>query len=427
MNYVESLQYLMERLPMFQRIGQQAFKKDLTNTMKLLAILDNPHQKFKSIHIAGTNGKGSSAHAIASVLQSAGYSTGLYTSPHLKSFTERIRINGEEVSESFVVEFVEVLRPHIEKIKPSFFEVTVAMAFQYFAEKQVDIAVIETGLGGRLDSTNVITPLLSLITSIGYDHVDILGDTLEQIAGEKAGIIKPEVPLVIGSTQRELYQVFANKAVELKSPVFYAEGIRCNRTGSDQDYQYFQVTDREGSYPIKSDLQAAYFEKNLPGILKSLEVLQLLGFQLSNEQIQAGIAQLVKQTGLKGRWQILDRKPFIVADISHNIDGIAILLKQVSLSNHSKLHIVIGMVKDKDVHKVLELLPTDATYYFTQASVPRSMNSDELQKLAEDMGLIGQYFVDVNDAIDAAKKNAEQDDFILITGSTFVVAEIEGL
>ncbi len=427
MNYVESLQYLMERLPMFQRIGQQAFKKDLTNTMKLLAILDNPHQKFKSIHIAGTNGKGSSAHAIASVLQSAGYSTGLYTSPHLKSFTERIRINGEEVSESFVVEFVEVLRPHIEKIKPSFFEVTVAMAFQYFAEKQVDIAVIETGLGGRLDSTNVITPLLSLITTIGYDHVDILGDTLEQIAGEKAGIIKPEVPLVIGSTQRELYQVFANKAVELKSPVFYAEGIRCNRTGSDQDYQYFQVTDREGSYPIKSDLQAAYFEKNLPGVLKSMEVLQLQGFQLSNEQIQAGIAQLVKQTGLKGRWQILDRKPFIVADISHNIDGIAILLKQVSLSNHSKLHIVIGMVKDKDVHKVLQLLPTDAAYYFTESSVPRSMKSDELQKLAEDMGLIGQYFVDVNDAIDAAKKNAEQDDFILITGSTFVVAEIEGL
>lgn len=412
---------------MFQRVGQQAFKKDLTNTMKLLAILDNPHQKFKSIHIAGTNGKGSSAHAIASVLQSAGYSTGLYTSPHLKSFTERIRINGEEVSESFVVEFVEVLRPHIEKIKPSFFEVTVAMAFQYFAEKQVDIAVIETGLGGRLDSTNVITPLLSLITTIGYDHVDILGDTLEQIAGEKAGIIKPEVPLVIGSMQSELYQVFENRAIDLNSPVFYAEEIRSYRTGSDQDYQYFQVTDREGSYPIKSDLQAAYFEKNLPGILKSLEVLQLLGFQLSNEQIQAGIAQLVKQTGLKGRWQILERKPFIVADISHNIDGIAILLKQVSLSNHSKLHIVIGMVKDKDVHKVLELLPTDATYYFTQASVPRSMNSDELQKLAEDMGLIGQYFVDVNDAIDAAKKNAEQDDFILITGSTFVVAEIEGL
>ncbi len=428
MNYEQVLTYLYERLPMFQRVGKVAFKKDLTNTIALLDALGNPQNDFKSVHIAGTNGKGSSAHAIASILQSAGYKTGLYTSPHLKSFTERVRLNGQEISEEYVAQFVTDNQQHIERINPSFFEVTVALAFKYFADQQVDIAIIETGLGGRLDSTNVITPLVSLITMIGFDHADMLGDTLEKIAGEKAGIIKPGIPVVIGANQLEIAHVFENKAGELKSPIYFTD-VHCDQISESLTGQVFDL--KKGSATmlahVETDITARYFLKNVPGVYECVHLLHDDGFVVSDEAFRHGMSAIKVSTGLKGRWQVLKSEPLTIADVSHNEPGLSILIDQINHHSEGKLHLIIGMVKDKEVDKVLKMLPEKARFYFTQSSVPRSMAATELQSKALEAGISGEAFENVNDALTVATKNAQTNDLILVCGSTFVVAEIEGL
>ena len=428
MNYEQVLTYLYERLPMFQRQGKVAFKKDLTNTIALLEGLGNPHRRFKSIHIAGTNGKGSSAHALSSISQAAGYQTGLYTSPHLKSFTERVRINGVEINESYVAEFVTANQHLIEQINPSFFEVTVALAFQYFADQKVDIAIIETGLGGRLDSTNVIEPILSLITMIGYDHADLLGNTLEEIAGEKAGIIKSGVPVVIGADQPGLQHVYQEKANSVKAPLYFAD-VTVNQTDESLVQQSFDLLRKQQVIlaSIETDITARYFLKNVPGIYKAVEILNQIGFTISDNHFRKGIGAIKKSSGLKGRWQIIGERPLTIADVSHNEPGISVLLEQINQHVDGKLHLIIGMVKDKDVASILNLFPKEAAYYFTQSSVPRSLSANDLQDQALKHGITGQSFADVNNAIEKARKNAANTDLILVCGSTFVVAEIEGL
>ncbi len=414
---------------MFQRIGAVAYKADLNNTLALCDALGNPQEKFKTIHIAGTNGKGSSAHLMAAILQSAGYKTGLYTSPHLKEFTERIKINGQEVSQDFVVDFVSRTKPLLEKIQPSFFETTVAMAFDYFEKEKVDIAVIEVGLGGRLDSTNVIHPLVSLITNIGLDHTDLLGETLQKIAYEKAGIIKPGVPVVISERQDEICNVFIQKAEIEYSPLVFA---------SDRYRLAENVLDGEGMYDVyagdkivfrnlKSQLKGLYQKKNIPGVLLVVDQLIEFGFNISEKDVREGIAGVVTLTKLKGRWQKLSDKPLIICDTGHNEDGIREVVKQIHSTPHQKLHIVWGTVNDKDLTKVLALLPTEASYYFCEAKIPRALPAVELETRARRAGLNGRIIQDVNNAILAAKAAASPDDLIFVGGSTFVVAEIENL
>lgn len=423
MNYAETVEFLYQSLPMFQRVGASAFKKDLTNTIALCEVLDNPHQKFKSIHIAGTNGKGSTSHMLAAVLQSAGYKTGLYTSPHLKEFTERIRIDGNEVSQDFVVDFVKRIKPHLDRIQPSFFEITVAMAFEYFATQHVDIAVVETGLGGRLDSTNVITPILSVITNISWDHMDLLGNTLPAIASEKAGIIKNHIPVVISETQPEVKSVFVSKASETKSKIVFA----------DQVYQVrkhegiFIVYQSETYFTIKCDLLGTYQSKNITGLLAAIDELRLEGFSIAKEAVLDGLKNVTALTGLKGRWQKLSENPVTICDTGHNEAGITEILNQLAEMKFNKLHWVLGMVKDKDISKVLKLLPVSAQYYFCQANIPRAMEAAKLAQHAKEIGLTGKVVPDVNDAIHRATQNAAPEDLILIGGSTFVVAEIKNL
>jgi dihydrofolate synthase/folylpolyglutamate synthase len=424
-NYQQVLSYLYETLPMFQRVGAVAYKKDLTNTVALCQALGNPHLKFKSIHVAGTNGKGSISHMLASVLQSSGYRTGLYTSPHLKNFTERIKVNGAEVSQEFVIDFVNRIKPEIERINPSFFEITVAMAFDYFSKCKVDVAVIEVGLGGRLDSTNVITPEVSIITNIGFDHKDLLGDTLEKIAYEKAGIIKSGVPVVISQRQPEVEQVFKTKAHEVNAELHFA---------SDEYYADLSIRGGEiyrNKAPYISNLQLPlegnYQTKNVPGVLRACDLLNTKGFKISKEDLIKGLEQTVAQTGLKGRWQQLSTNPLIICDTGHNVDGIKLVVDQLRQQSFDKLHIVLGMVKDKDQMEVLTLLPTDASYYFCQAKIPRALDASALSELAQRCGLKGVVIADVNEAIQAAKQAAKQADLIFIGGSTFVVAEINEL
>lgn len=424
MTYQETLNYLYQNLPMFQRVGAVAFKKDLTNTLALCEALGNPQRKFSSIHVAGTNGKGSTSHMIAAVLQKAGYKTGLYTSPHLKEFTERIRLNGKEIARDFVIDFVDRVKPLIETIKPSFFEITVAMAFDYFAHQQVEVAVIEVGLGGRLDSTNVITPVLSIITNISWDHMDLLGDTLEKIASEKAGIIKPNIPVVISERQPEVEHVFIQKARACNSTLVFASDhfrVAPNSTG------VFCVDHENKSYELQPDLLGIYQAKNLAGVLTAIDVLQKNGFTISDEAIKTGLKNVTSLTGLKGRWQSIGERPLVVCDTGHNEGGIREIIQQINQTPHLKLHMVVGMVKDKDVSKVLSLLPQDATYYFCQASIPRAMPASELKEKAKAFGLIGDEYKNVNKAIDAAKAVSSPDDLIFVGGSTFVVAEIENL
>ncbi len=410
---------------MFQRVGAAAYKADLSNTIALCEALGNPQAKFRSIHIAGTNGKGSTSHMLASVLQSAGYKTGLYTSPHLKDFTERIRINGVPVASTFVVEFVNRIQPHIERIKPSFFEITVAMAFEYFAQQEVDVAVIETGLGGRLDSTNVIHPVLSVITNIGFDHKDILGDTLEKIASEKAGIIKPEVPVVVSERQPEIEYIFREKANLQQSPLTFASDVyTCSyHENCWQVKQYDQVIINALPIPLKGNYQA----RNIAGVFQSVDVLRQCGFVLPKDQVIEGLTGVVQQTGLKGRWQQIGEKPLIICDTGHNADGIRELVRQIRQQPYQKLFMVIGTVKDKEPDEVLRPLPTEAYYYFCEASIPRAMNADVLKQAAQRFGLNGEVERDVNAAIAKAKQAAGAEDFIFIGGSTFVVAEIAGL
>lgn len=424
MNYAETLTFLYQNLPMFQRVGSSAFKKDLTNTIALCEVLGNPQHRFKSIHIAGTNGKGSSSHMLAAVLQSAGYKTALYTSPHLKEFTERIRIYGKEVSDDFVVDFVERIRPSIDTIHPSFFEITVAMAFDYFARQHVEVAVIEVGLGGRLDSTNVITPLLSLITNISWDHVDMLGDTLEKIAHEKAGIIKPNIPVVISERQVEVEHVFMNKAKETNSPITFASDHYHVVRKSPGTYSIRHGTDH---YGLALDLKGGYQSKNIAGVLASIEELRKLGFTITDQHIEQGLKDVMQLTGLRGRWQMIGEKPLTICDTGHNEGGIREIVNQINETRYHHLHMVIGMVKDKDVSKVLALLPANATYYFCAASIPRAMPVEELKQKAEAFGLNGNIYANVNEAIRAAKSGSAMDDFIFVGGSTYVVAEVENL
>ncbi|HMJ68353.1 MAG TPA: folylpolyglutamate synthase/dihydrofolate synthase family protein [Cyclobacteriaceae bacterium] len=423
-DYRQALDYLYANLPVFQRIGAAAYKPDLHNTIALLEILGNPEKKFKSVHIAGTNGKGSSSHMLASIFKCAGYKTGLYTSPHLKEFTERIRIDGREMEQPFVIDFVNRIRPAIEKIQPSFFEITVAMAFEYFALKKVDIAVIEVGLGGRLDATNVITPLVSLITNISFDHKDLLGNTLQKIAFEKAGIIKKGIPVVISETQSDTYAVFVEKARQQKSPVVFA-GESVSARLDDDD---LTVTHNGSAFSVKPfPLRGIYQEKNVPGVITTIELLNQHGLAIDQEAVISGLRDVVSATGLKGRWQTIARNPLTICDTGHNEAGIAQILQQIAREKFDKLFMIIGMVKDKDISGVLKQLPKGATYFFCEARIPRALPAADLAAQALSFGLNGTVIPDVNAAIEVARKNASPGDLVFVGGSTFVVAEIENL
>ncbi|MEH0154154.1 folylpolyglutamate synthase/dihydrofolate synthase family protein [Limibacter armeniacum] len=428
MTYEQALDYMYNQLPMFQRVGAAALKKDLSNTIALCHALDNPHNKFKSIHIAGTNGKGSSSHFTAAILQAAGYKVGLYTSPHLKSFTERIRINGESIPEDKVIAFVEKNQQTLEQIKPSFFEMTVAMAFNHFAEEKVDYAVIEVGLGGRLDSTNIITPEACLITNISMDHTDILGDTIQAIAAEKAGIIKQHIPVAISESQEEIRALFEEKATSLQADIAFAS-----------DYYSLTKTDALNEVSIQKEnipflekvtlgLSGYYQYKNVLGVLQLIEMLNpKLPTPITLEHIRTGFSEVVSLTGIKGRWQQISTQPTIICDVGHNEGGLTYILEQLNHQEFEHLHMVLGVVIEKDLKKVLPLFPKDATYYFCKPNVPRGLDAEVLQKAATQHGLSGIVIPDVNQAIEAAKQHANPQDLIFIGGSTFVVAEVNEL
>jgi dihydrofolate synthase/folylpolyglutamate synthase len=425
--YNEVIEYLYARLPMFTRVGVSAYKKDLDNTLALCQALDNPQDKFKSVHIAGTNGKGSSSHMLASVLAEAGYKTGLYTSPHLVDFRERIRINGTIIPEQQVVDFVERQKVLIERIQPSFFEVTVAMAFDYFAQEKVDVAVIEVGLGGRLDSTNVIRPELCLITNIGMDHMNLLGDTLTEIAGEKAGIIKHGIPVVISERDSRTAPVFEKKASQEAAPIYFASDLLQATLISQTDLQLeVAVTgalqDMNGQFGL--DLKGSYQLKNLLGVLVSIDRLRIGGYQISDTDIHKGLRAVQQNTGLQGRWQTLSTNPFIICDTGHNEDGIKEVLKNLALTAYERLHIVIGAMKDKDLGHMLPLLPIGATYYFASPQMPRAMEASELAQVAARYHLNGNAYASVMDALDSAKQAYKEGDLIFVGGSNFVVAEV---
>jgi dihydrofolate synthase/folylpolyglutamate synthase len=431
MTYLECLEYLYQQLPMYQRIGNAAFRKSLDNIIALCDAMGQPQHRFKTIHVAGTNGKGSSSHMLAAVLQSAGYITGLYTSPHLKSFTERVRVNGAELEQEYLVNFVEAHKQLFERIQPSFFEMTVALAFQYFADKQVDIAVIEVGLGGRLDSTNIIQPEVSLITNIGYDHQALLGDTLEAIAGEKAGIIKPHTPAVVSFRQPDIAHVFSNKAAQEAAPLTFAsDRFNLSPGAASLEKQIFDVTDNTGQLQLPQlelDLTGHYQQFNLPGVLQTIAVLQERGYAIPEQAIRQGLANTKQLTGLKGRWQILNKIPLTICDTGHNEDGIKQIVQQLQYLQARRVHMVFGAVNDKDISSVLQLLPQEYVYYFCQAQIPRALPVATLQEQANAIGLKGEAYGTVAEAVKAAKANAAPDEVIFIGGSTFVVAEIEEL
>jgi len=427
MNYQESLDFLFNQLPMFSRIGAAAYKKDITNTIILCEAFGNPQNKFKSIHIAGTNGKGSTSHMLAAVLQTAGYKTGLYTSPHLKDFRERIKVNGQMCDEQFVIDFTERIQPLIKEIQPSFFEITVAMAFEYFVQQKVDVAVIEVGLGGRLDSTNIIMPELSVITNIGWDHMNLLGNSLESIAVEKAGIIKKNIPAVIGEYLPETKNIFSEKALQQEAPIVFAQEKRYVANWKNEHHLLtVEVadthTDERMMYHL--DLNGLYQTKNLLTVLEALHRLRLLGWNITDETIKLALSKVKKITGLHGRWELIQQQPDIVLDVAHNADGIRQITEQLEISDYHHIHIVIGMVKDKDAEHVLALLPDTATYYFTNAQIPRALAAEELMHKAKKTGLNGTNFPNVNMAIDNAKQHATKNDLILVCGSVFVVGEV---
>jgi dihydrofolate synthase/folylpolyglutamate synthase len=426
MTYSETLKYLYDKLPMFTRIGAAAIKKDVDNTLVLCEHLGNPQEKYKTIHVGGTNGKGSTSHMLAAILQKAGYKTGLYTSPHLKDFRERIRVNGEMMSESFVVSFTEGEKEHIEEIDPSFFEVTVAMAFAYFAEEKVDVAVVEVGLGGRLDSTNIIMPELSVITNISFDHMNVLGNTLQEIAWEKAGIIKKGIPVVIGEKQEESAPTFISKAAETSSKLVFANtDLHVADTIKDGTQLVTSVYKNDLCIfkDIRLDLTGSYQLKNLLTVIESILVLNERGFSIPDEAVYSGLANTVEITGLQGRWQTLSQNPLVICDTGHNIAGIQEVLQNIQATSHKHLHMVIGMLKDKDVISVLRLLPATATYYFCQPILERALPAAELAQQAEKFNLKGEIFNTVTLALDAARHHAGPDDLIFVGGSTFVVAE----
>ena len=427
MNYQQTIEYLYEQLPVFHRIGKKAFKADLTNTLKLCNHLGNPHQKFKSVHIAGTNGKGSSSHYLASILQSAGYKTGLYTSPHLKSFTERIRINGVPIPENEVVGFVERNKNFINELKPSFFEMSVGMAFEYFSNQKVDIAIIEVGLGGRLDSTNIITPILSLITNISYDHIDILGDTLPKIAHEKAGIIKPNIPVVISERNSETENVFIDKSNFENAPIYFAQDYYILEDFEEHNMLLkINIADlsKKQNIKLESQLVGNYQTKNILGVLKSIDILNQGEFNISVKALHEGIRKVISQTGLQGRWQLLSQKPIMICDVAHNVAGIQQIIESFRKIHYNKLWMILGFVSDKDISGILKILPKQASYIFCQANIPRALNAKDLLEKASEFGLVGEEVPDVNDAINLIISKAENDDLIFIGGSTFVVSEI---
>lgn len=425
MNYEETLDYLYNKLPMFSRIGEAAIKKDLTNTIALCEFLQNPQTKFKAIHIAGTNGKGSVAHILASLLQQAGYKTGLYTSPHLKDFRERIKINGKPCKEKFVIKFTEKIKPEIESIHPSFFEITVAMAFDYFAKKKVDIAIIETGLGGRLDSTNIITPILSVITNISYDHQNLLGNSLAEIAAEKAGIIKQSIPVIIGRKNDETDSVFNQKATTEKAEIYYAEEVvRDVKVVNTPNFLIIDALVNNIHHNICCDLNSTYQTENIKTVLTSLSVIEKQFPKINEKAVQLGFSNVKKNTQLQGRWQTLETNPKVVADVGHNEDGIHKIKEQLKFERYNQLHIVYGAVKDKDIDKILSMLPKDAVYYFTEPQIQRKLEVEILFEKAKTHQLNGTIYHHPKDALGVAKSKAADNDLILVTGSFFVVGEV---
>ena len=427
MTYQETLEWMFNKLPMYQRIGAAAYKADLNNTIQLLDLLNNPHHNFKSVHVAGTNGKGSVSHMLASVFQEAGYKTGLYTSPHLRDFRERIRINGEMIPEENVTQFIDTYKDKFEKMELSFFEMTVGMAFDYFAKEKVDMAIIEVGMGGRLDSTNLITPELSVITNIDFDHTKFLGDTRAKIAYEKAGIIKPDVPVVIGETHPETQQVFIDKAKECGSPIYFADQIfDCGKIHIESiSEQKFDVWKNSELYmeALETPLMGNYQQKNLTTLMCAIDLLRSK-FNLSEDNIREGIAKVIRNTHLMGRWQILCKDPLTIADTGHNVAGITEVVRQLAEMHYGKLHFVLGMVNDKDIDSVLQLLPRGAEYYFCKADIPRGLDANILAEKAFDMGLRGQVFESVSHAYRSAVNNARFGDVVFIGGSNFTVAEV---
>ncbi len=427
MNYHETLDHLFQKLPMYSRIGAAAYKADLVNTIRLCSALGDPQNKFKSIHVAGTNGKGSTSHMLAAILQTAGYKTGLYTSPHLKDFRERIKVNGQVCEEQFVVDFTERIENLISEIEPSFFEVTVAMAFEYFAQQEVDIAVIEVGLGGRLDSTNIITPELSVITNIGWDHMNLLGNSLQEIAFEKAGIIKKDIPVIIGETLTETKPVFEKRAADIGAPIIFSSE---KRWLADFKYTHHQLqvdiaehgSDERHIYLL--DLPGIYQTKNILTVLEAIHQLRLQGWSLPTPVVQKALQHVKKLTGLHGRWELVHEHPAVILDVAHNADGAKQMAEQLEMSSFNHLHIIIGMVKDKEIDKVLELLPHQANYYFTKAQIPRALDENTLQEQAAKHNLKGHSFSDVNTALKVALIKAHKDDMILICGSVFLVGEV---
>jgi dihydrofolate synthase/folylpolyglutamate synthase len=431
--YSETLAYLYEQLPMFQRVGAAGFKKGLGNTLALAEALDHPERRFRSVHVAGTNGKGSSSHLLAAALQAAGYKVGLYTSPHLREFTERIRVNGQELPPDYLVEWVARWQPLFERVQPSFFEMCVALAFAYFAEQRVDVAIIEVGLGGRLDSTNIITPLVSLITNISFDHQALLGNTLPEIAGEKAGIIKPGVPVVVSQTQPEVAPVFEREAAAKLAHLVFADQIyQANFTGEpvpETGLRPVNVTQHGRPYLPNAELglPGDYQQHNLPGVLATLDELRALGFRITEAAVRTGLRQVKQLTGLRGRWSIVGQRPLVVCDTGHNAAGLGMVMLQLQRVPHQRLHLVIGTVNDKDVAGMLALLPREATYYFCAANIPRALPAAELMQQAADLGLVGEAYASVPTAVAAARAAAAPEDVVFIGGSTFVVAEVEAL
>lgn len=419
MNYEETLNFLYSQLPMFQRIGAAAYKANLDNTHALMGILDNPHQKFKSVHIAGTNGKGSTAHMLASIYQEAGYKTGLYTSPHLKDFRERIRLNGEMIPKEYVVDFVSKYADEFSQVSPSFFELTMAMAFRFFADEKVDMVILETGMGGRLDSTNIVIPELSIITNIAFDHMQFLGETLEKIAVEKAGIIKKEIPVLIGERQSSIQSVFEEKANRESAPLYFSDELLDDKECISK-LHFRKVYQNQEKIEISNfPLHGNYQNKNLRTVIAASVLLNL-----PLDKIKKGVENVIVNTHLAGRWQVLNENPLTICDTAHNEDGLRYVVNQLRKTKLKTLHFVLGVVNDKDIGNILELLPKEAVYYFCKADIPRGLDAEILQSKASEFGLKGTNFISVSEALKAAQNNADKGDLVFVGGSTFTVAEV---
>jgi dihydrofolate synthase/folylpolyglutamate synthase len=440
MNYQQTVEYLYSQLPLFTRVGPSAYKANLDNTIELCKRLDNPQHKFKSVHIGGTNGKGSTSHMLAAILQTAGYKTGLYTSPHLKDFRERIRINGQMISEQEVIDFVTEHQNDFDEIRPSFFEMTVGLAFDIFAKQKVDIAIIEVGLGGRLDSTNIINPLLSVITNIGWDHMNLLGNTLQLIAAEKAGIIKPGIPIIIGEYQPEVVDIFIEKAKEEGSRISFASDLKDVSLKSEvsslksnisqiNEFIDIKVTSASSDLGLKTldfrlDLTGIYQLKNVKTVLCAVDELRLQGFHITDTHIKTALSQVKNLTGLHGRWEILNKHPLTICDTGHNPEGVQAVLQNISSIVFNKLHFVLGIVNDKDISKILDMLPKTAVFYFCKPDIPRGLEAETLKKQATSFGLQGEVYPSVKTALKSAQQNAAENDLVFVGGSTFVVAEV---